>query len=574
MANWQEAEFSGFFPSGVRQTLDNLTTLNSQFAGFLGTLQGYLEVAQALAGLASVDPIEATLRTVVESIQELIDGLADNTTAHALIIPLQKQYFGVGDPIPPNELDPYSTTLSFDQLAKDNSYPQAVLNAITPDTISFINNSPTAQGGNAGYYKELVLSLQDPGDFAKPDFPSTHAVTGVSIIYGSENLTDMHRVATLLNRVFKLGVRSDFTSRTRPVAGNLRSKIRPLPTEGTIGVQLTWDVVPPVLIKPLFSAQRIVNAEIFVIRSTSSVIRQRFTWEENFPNQPTDSQSDLPTNGETQVIARLTNDGFRNSYTDTNLDVNTPYYYAIAIRYKVDGVFQPMGPFSNVVRVFYNGIPASSRASEPPDWFATPSLIQMFPVIQTTISRVNLFISSMLNRTSSNSGAFNIIQQTINQITYLLSEAERLDSELNELTSLLQSIVNSDTTGIYATTFSVSSGGMQGWTSELARRLSDTSDSTRPPFDNGELVEGIVLVAGAPNPANLAGYQLLLDLLFPSGESNPLRDAVAQFPDPPDAGTLEFDDGLNPTRVATPTVVVDKPVFDANMNPVEKLDDC
>jgi hypothetical protein len=594
---WRNLELHAFYPKEARQAVDAIVEFNETLTKLLKTTKAGLEIARALAALASADPLELALRAILKEIEELIDALLGETTAHALVVPIQKQYYGLGDPIPPDSIDASIRTPDYGTLLNNNAFPQSVVNANTPDVISFINTTDSAQGGNRGYYGTVITSLNDPGDYAKPDFPQDFAVAGVSIVFGSTSLTDIYKIVALIGRIIDLGIRSDLTSRSRPVPTGLKARIMPEPTEGKIGVQLDWDPVPPVLIKPLLSLEKAVITEIFVIRSTNSILRERFTWNSNFIEQPADDINAYPSTAITKVIARLRNDGFRSRFVDTSSDlkVDTPYYYALALRYKINGVFQPMSDLSNSVRVYYTQFPGSSRQGTPPDWFATPSLYQMFPILRTLISKIELFVEGMLNRTASNNGIINMIEQTISQIEALIAQAEQLLAEIKEITDLLQEIATADIGGLYATSISVTTGGILGWTSELARRLSNTQDTSRPPFDESELVAGLVLVAGAPNFADLAAFVKLIKLFFGGDKPSAARKATDAFvPGRTSSGSgsgalvlvptvTYFDKGMVATTAPTTTPAPDpapdsisktKPVFDTTMKPATKLANC
>lgn len=594
---WRNLELEAFYPKQAREAIDAIVDFTDKLKTILNVTKAGLELARAAAALASADPLELALRALLQEIEALIDALLGETTAHALVVPIQKQYYGLGDPIPSGSIDANVRTPNYGTLLNNNAFAQSVANANTPDVINFINSSDTAQGGNRGYYTTIVTSLNDPGDYAKPDFPQNFAVAGVAVIFGSTSLTDIYKIVAIIGRIIDLGLSSDLTSRSRPVATGLKARVLPEPTEGKIGVQLDWDPVPPLLIKPLLSLEAAIITEIFVIRSTDSMLRERFSWNKNFPTQPADDIHALPSTTTTRVIARLRNDGFRARFVDTSSDlkVDTPYYYAIALRYKINGVFQPMSDLSNSVRVYYTQFPGGSRQGVPPDWFATPSLYQMFPIVRTIVSKIELFVASVLNRTTSNNGVSNMIEQTIVLIEALIAEAERLLVEIKEITDLLQEIATADIGGIYATSIAVPTGGIFGWTSELARRLSNTQDTSRPPYDAQELVAGIVLVAGAPNFSELAAFVKQLKLFFGGDKPSAARVATESFvPGGKNSGglllvptTTSFDESMVATVAPATTPAADpapgstpgaisksKPVFSTAMTPAPKLDDC
>jgi len=585
-SNWHNAELGKAFPDPLRKIIADVGKLQNQVTAALTVVQQALGIASTVASLASQDPIEAIIREALALITQLIDGLVEGTTAHAIMIPIQKQYFGLGDPIPPTGQDPTAVTPKFDQLAViDGGYANAVIRDITPDTISFINTTASAVGGNQGYWRTLVSSLNDPGDYARPQFPDNFAVTGVCIIFGSESLTDLYAIVALLNRFIHLGLRADMLARSQPHPEGLRVRTVAIPTQGRIGVQLDWTPVPLFLVNPLFSLEKSLIKEIFVIRSTSPLLREAFHWGRFFTAEPSNNMSDLAvsTDGATKVIARLTNDGFiaRHIDSDTTLELNKSYYYVIALRYTIGDVVQPMSEFSNAVRAFYNRRPGTTRFSEPPDWFATPSLIQMFPVIQSAVSIAKLYIEGALSRTASNNGIANMMKQTIQQIQSLLDQAKLVNQDLARLRELHNLLANSKVGGIYTTNFNVKEGGIGAWTSALATRLSDRSDPTRPPFDGSELTAGFVLVAGAPSPNGLIAFEKMLELLFGKSDTNPFKDALDSLGTKTAPESFTTFDATMAAILLTPdehtealSDAAPKPVFDTAMQPSASLADC
>jgi len=602
---WHKAELGKFYPQALRDAVAAHQAFSALNAKILAQVKAALEVARIFASAAAINPLELALEQALQEIQDFIDGLAGNTTVHAIMIPIQKQYFGLYEPIPADALDGLALTPDYNTLLRLDAYPASVVNDITPDTISFINTAPTALGGNAGFYKELVLSLYDQGDFARPTFPPSYAVTGVAVIFGSSKLTDIYRIAALFARGIKLGRNASLTARTSPVAAGLTAKICPIPTQNRIGVILKWDPVPLVLLKQLFSGEALVVTELIVVRATDPGFRQRWSWQENFSREPSDDLKDLQSNpsGSVKVIARLSNGTSnwvsatgnslytRNSYTDDDpsLEIDKSYYYGVYLRVKINGTTQPIGQCSNIVWVQYVNRVSATRLSTPPDWFASPTLIQLFPLVQDILSLLKLLIQKYKTSTTSNSGAASMIIATIEMIERLLQEAERYANLFKELDDLLLALANANTSGIYVTSFDVATGGITAWTSELARRMSNPSDSSRPPFDKGELTAGFVLVAGRPNKPELAGIKALFDLLFGDKEKNVFRDVTQIFSDDP-AGqrTPVFDPGMQATQepalpsdtategtaAATSAAAKPKPVFGADMQPSTTLDDC
>lgn len=75
---------------------------------------------------------------------------------------------------------------------------------------------------------------------------------------------------------------------------------------------------------------------------------------------------------------------------------------------------------------------------------------------------------------------------------------------------------------------SSATGGNAYLISELSKRLYDTSDGSRPPFDNGEYVCGVCFVAGAPRQTDLASTTAFFNAVFgPATPQNPLLGLLA-----------------------------------------------
>ena len=361
-----------FFPSGIRSAVDVIDDVIGVHNDILSATRTALEIAKALAALANVNPLEAALDQLIQQIEAFIDELTEDTTVHAIMIPIQKQYSGLGVEHPEESLDPFTLAPDYDLLVNDGVFSEELVNDITPDTITFINNSNTAVGGNRGFWRELAISVQDEGDYARPRFTDEFAVGGVCLVFGSNNLEDLQQHFAALMALLAFGPRADLAARTRPKAEGLKVLAVPTLPSGRIGVQVDWDGVPPVIISPFFSGEQTINEEVFVIRSTDPRIRERFSWVQNFSRQPNDEVTDLQSEGTTTVIARVNNDGFISRYIDddASLTEETSYYYAIAIRYRIGETIQPMSNLSAVRRVFYTKRAMSSRRGEPPDWWA------------------------------------------------------------------------------------------------------------------------------------------------------------------------------------------------------------
>ena len=555
-----------------------LTTLND----FLALVKEALELAKLLSSLIATNPIEAALRALLDEIERFIDGLLQGTGAHAIFVPVQKKIVALdinGTP----ETPPPGAPDSSDEL--DN---QGLIANASSTVLSFVDDASRATGGNAGFYRTLTESLVDEGDINRPRFTPDFAVAGGALVFGANSVRDLSAIIALLESFIKLGDRDDALRNNLLPLENLRAKTLPISTASParIGVQLDWDKILPAFTMPFLSAETVVIEEIFVIRSTDQRIRESFNWNDVFPDQPSDDINILPVQGDTQVIRRIQNDSFVSRYIDKeeSLVEDGVYYYAVAPRYSIttdlpgtvtfslDEEILPMGPLSNVVRVEFKR-PVDSKGAEPPDWIGTPSLAKLFPIIESLINQIKLLVAELGSRSLTGP---NHLDRIIKQIEALLKRADKALAIIAEINALLRGLLSQDVGGISATVFTVRTGGMAAWTAELARRLSDTSDPSRPKFDVGdELVAGVVIVAGAPNLPSLTPFLTLLKLFLGSdNEPNPLLDAInAVDVAIADTEKIVFAENLTGQRVASSTLEADPPkvVFDEGMVPKKSI---
>jgi len=573
MANWATFNVGNIFPPELKQATDAVGQVVNTLSSYLNLVRQGLTLAAQFTSQATTNPVESALNTGLDQIQALINGVVTGTTVHAIAIPIQKQYYGRGvraaiqDRL--RELIP-----SYDQMLEDGAFADRDPTTLPPAVSQFINASNTAVGGNQGFFRVAMTSLQDPGDFQRPLFPPNFAVAGACIIFGATDLETLQPNFNLINSLINAGERADLAAHTRPVLRNLTGRIVSVVNNtGRLVVELTWTAVPPVTTFPLFADDQFIATEIFVVRSTDAGLRDKFTWNQVFSRQPQDARSDLQNESGVQVVARITNDGFTRGYTDdsSELTAGTVYYYAAAVRYTVGGAVQPMSNFSNCIRIAI-AQPVGSRASAPPDWVAMPTLATLFPPLTEVTRLVNTLFSNLRNRSVSNSGIATMLNNTATQLGGLVTEFQRIAADIQSVNTRISALSTTNLAGTSSTVFTVGTGGIQGWMAELSRRLSDTSDSSRPAFDHAELVAGVLIVAGAPNIAQLASTAALLESFFGSHSTSPLVAAVASIErETAPSSTITFDAGLNATRLG-PTEIVETTTttgssFDSSLRP-------
>lgn len=542
MANqWHAFEPTQFFPAPIQGAV---TTLNSAFTSLASAtkvVEKALQVLEGLAATASTNPVEAALRTLVGQIDEYLQGVLGGTQVHAIIIPIKKRKnVRTG-----HELEHYA---DFFSSTADPAY-------------AFVQGTQSATTSTRLFWRTLSESVRDPGDSAKPDFPSTYAVAGACVLAGAETLSELQVPFQLFENLFASNQRISPSASTLPVVKNL--KITTAALNGGTGVVLRWDPLSPVMNVPRFTSDTIVAKEIFVVRVSGPFTRGFFTWKDLFTIEPTDDPNDLQVKENARVVARIRNTGLVTGYTDSTnlLDPKETYYFTTCVRYTIAGEVQPMGEFSNCVRALRTQPAPSSRMATPPDWMATPTLVEMFPPLNAVINQVRLGISRLDSRTTSNTGVQQLISQTVTQIGQLVAQWEATVAQTTAVTEKLQLLTAAGTpSGLYSTVIVSPEGGIDAWMVELARRLNDSSDASRPEFSADSVVTGFVVVAGAPRLPDLSALIALLRLFFGNHPKSPLADVVRQMdgtPAPertaaaPTAPRRGFDPAMNPSKRPT-----------------------
>ncbi len=534
--NWYSFEPTQLFPAPLQRAVAGLNTALKTAEKAGKAVETALRLAVQFSQAAAQNPVEATLRAAVEQIDQYIAGITGNTQCHAIVIPIRKRTLRRGDARHMTALD-------------DWFHP-------TEPAYSWVARAKSSVAGPGVFYRTLVDSVGDAGDINRPDFPSDYAVVGACVLAGAETLQDLQVPLRLFTTLFTGNQRLAPAATLLPTVQNL--KVTPAALRGGVGVHLRWTPLPPVNNAPLFSDDTVVAKEIFLVR-TSRPFQQGFlSWDDLF-NGEQPRETGLLRARDTEVIARIPNHGFVTAHVDSRnlLDPDKTYYFAACVRYTINGVLQPMGALSNVVRVTRIQAAPSSGQARPPDWIATPSLAQLIPPLYHVINRIRLGVARLGTRTVSNSGAQQLLEQTLNQLQRLVTQWESTTAEVQDITARLQAITSAGTpSGMYSTVIAKDTGGVTGWMAELARRLSEEDG---PALSDQALVVGYVVLAGAPRLPDLSGVLALLEMFFGDNPRNPLLTILQDFDGNPattpapttPAPILGYDDALKPSTEPT-----------------------
>jgi hypothetical protein len=201
-----------------------------------------------------------------------------------------------------------------------------------------------------------------------------------------------------------------------------------------------------------------------------------------------------------------------------------------------------------------------------PDWISHPSVLDLIPDLKFFMAMLQARIASLGDFTL---GANAALQSYIKFLTAELTRYQDFADEINAKVAKLSTLLSLPAAGIYVTSIDEASGGVDTFLRTLTTRLTDTSDDTAPPFFRTGFTAGIVLLLGAPNPAEFASTKALLELIFGAGSGNtPFEDALDSIDNL--LSSLEdtvFGDDMKPGT--PPESTVSKKTFDDQMNPVD-----
>lgn len=514
--------------------------------------------------------IEATLIKAALSIIEdtLDDYVVTDAKMHALVVPPRRQlpYKLPSTYTMPQEEDSWSIDDTLDADTKRNF--QQVLKVVAEH-----------DQGNPGFARTFIESLYDEFDPNKPEYDDSDAIFAVVIVAGAQTMLGLYDLLAAIQGVFGTALRGNPLIPANITRTPQDLKATPIAAPGTsrIGVRLSWKNADPLQTLAEYDGGRVVIQEVAVIRSTDDEMMIAENWGTLFGGyQPTaladdeNSKEDVKTtdDGKTELLRIFKYDNIRDAYVDDdkNLEKGVDYYYALAYRYGIaeeaDGTdstitltAQDYHQISNVVkvRVREDKVP-STHLSVQPNWVTHPSFLDMIPDLKFFMKLIENYVASLKSQLVGSASAL------ANYVKFLKAEVDRYNAfatEINNRIAKLAGLLQLPATGIYMTVISSDSGGNQKLIKELVTRLTDETDTSAPPFFRNGLVGGLVLVAGAPNPAELSATKTLVSLLLglESELTTKFEDAVNSIDaalkqveattfDDETVGYKTFDDGM------------------------------
>lgn len=508
--------------------IKSLGSIESSLAPVTSALEGILEFVKAIAEIAAKfdldvsDPSTAALRALIDAVRAVLEDLTEDAGCYFLPIPLRLK-----NVIPED-------TLIFDPTPGG---PEAadLSNIFLPP----VGGSITA--GNYGFMKDVMDSLADRNDILRPQFDEDAHVAALVIVAGASSYLDMLPLVAKLKRLFagkkrKSSAGEGMASPDYPKLRGLKATIVPsavgalekrnnrLFGDGSAthpyAVKLEWDLPERIIVEPNGD-----NRYTFTIKKVG-VFRSetRITQTTN----PTTLASDY-------ALKDFEFDGLTNEFYDDTIELNRTYYYAAGYeieakwdRKNVNDEFVLQGTTtydaSTEVQVTSIDIPQEinvlPRSGTPPDWTLLATPLSIIPDLMDVVDSVNLFLDSLEKRLETQG------EKSENYIQTLSNEIRRYGQVALNVISTIQDIIDLVTfPDVYiGVTTLAGKGGNQFFVNALGRALTDGSDASRPPFDQGdEAVTGFILYAGSATLGKLQAFTDLIQTL-----TGVTEDSIAQ----------------------------------------------
>jgi hypothetical protein len=247
---------------------------------------------------------------------------------------------------------------------------------------------------------------------------------------------------------------------------------------------------------------------------------------------------------------------------DESLDASRTYHYCVAWQVAVteNGVETtlPWDLVSAVRRVDLRRLPPGTQGVAP-DWSSRGSVLDLMPDLAVQVRAMLAQVTAIGDRAGGGargavSDGLAVLERNIDAFS------ERLEAVSVRSAQLAAGFADA-LPGLYATSFS-GTGGTTFLLAELARRLNDASDATRPPFDSNEYVMGVVMVAGGPRLADVQASAGLLQTLFDAPRADdPLHKVLDEID-----GLIDHEE----QRVFGPDLT--NPILAPNGQPVDPAD--
>lgn len=507
MTQWSALDAGALIPADLITAVKGVARLAT------GAIQVMQDAIDAVASVPSLpdfpDPTSAAAATVIKTLDALVTG----TKAHIALIPISKTIPSQPPPRAPATVDDLQAWLDI-RLGPATGTAEAYQALVS------------GVGGNAGFYRAFLESLFDIGDPNRPQFINqSDAVTMIVIMTGAASYASAANAASVIDQLVRpAGAGGGAGGRVLPIPQNVTARPVASTTGGRLAVQVSWDPPQGVITLPYFPGLSMAVRRYAVLRVTKTAATSVRSVLDLFSTQ---NLVDGMTAPGAKVIAIGSGLNSRFLDTDPPSDPTDPLYYCVAWETAVvepsGTVTMPFDQVSGMAKVAATAPPPIASGS-PPDWRSVSAAIDVFPGVSDVVRRVLAQLGSLVE------GKPNPTTRLKTAMKDAASMAQRLSARAGDLlidVDRLQASLSRPLPTLHAIQLTSGTGGNAFLAAELARRLGDLSDRARPPFDAGEYVCGVCIVAGAPRLADLAPVIALFgSLVSPADEDNPLLSVL------------------------------------------------
>lgn len=578
--NWNSIELESFFPPGLKTLASTIDTITSTATTIL-EIQKTITTALSAVATDALDAQALAIQAATKAIQDTLDVFTGDAKMHLLVVPFRKQ---------PTVRLPSTVTMPHATDSDEAYNEDPTLESLERTYDAALRRVGFADGGNKGYARTVIETLQDVFDVNRPQFDDDHAIYANVWVSGATDVVGIIDSMYTLAGLFGTALQNE-----SPVPPNimrtpqdLKARVVASPTEPKVAVLLEWVNPPAQQTFAELGEVRIRLDEVAVIRSTNDFTRNAHSWEEIFggtqpPALPTNTRHATNTlvsaDGKSTVIAQWRHDNTTASYIDELVfDQNVNYYYAVAYKYAIATppdvkTFRPQSfrIISNVekIRIEAGAAIPKTLGGVKPDWIATPNVLGLIPDMQFYVKIIQALVDSLRSKALGANAALK------SYLAFLDAEVLRFQQAATFVTAQvtkLNTLLKTPEAGIYATTIAADRGGVNLFVRELTQRLTDETDTSAPPFfSDTEYVAGFIMLAGAPNPAGLVNVQTLFELLFGNPQApTPFEAAVASIDRIlREEEAIAFDESM---AVVTPdevTTITPSKTFNDALQPVD-----
>lgn len=499
--------------------------LSESFDLSISAAQTYLEAIQATIELSKLaqsllNPTAPDiLQSLVQAIVDVVEGILQTGKVHILFIPMAKT-----TPIPIN-LDLPS---SLGDLAEYFGSSREALTVNAPsNAAAAYNASVKGTGGNAGFLQAFVDSLMDGLDPNRPQyFQENDAVAMQVILVGANTFTGAIEAASGLNRIFKPTADRDLAARRVPIPQNLKAKVIGVPTDTRIGVRLDWETPPAKFSSKFFPGSYTRAKRVAVIRSIDPRIRSKKNVLDLFTSQTLTEGLESADSDKSHKVIGIASGATTTWIDNDDLDASQSYYYTLAWELEITEMgtisVLPFDKLSSVVKTQVRK-PTRTAVGAPPNWQSEEAPLDAIPGLA---QQSKVLLERLKAQTTRANGPKALLSSALDTLTVNLKrQATQIEDLANQML-LFTASLNAPLPQLYTTSIT-GVGGNALLVAELASRLYAADDNTRPPFDSGEYVMGVCIVAGGPRIPDLSAITDLMNDLFSAPKTpNPLAEAI------------------------------------------------